>query len=382
MAHEYRYIFDDAVTKQKLGTLPLYGVSWSDFLSLRSAKSGLFTGTIRMDNDSYNPALILAWTTPSRVRLWVERDGQLVWGGLIWTRTYQSDGRSMQISAQTFDSYPSKVIYQTSGPAFSGVDKPYNILRAVWHYFDGTLLGSTTRPAFYDIGVVTETYHADTTNSTAVVTVDWPGNDFHYLQDFVNDMLKMDAEYRIRCYYDATGVRSATFESHRVGGLGTPAANTNQYSVLRYPGIISKYWMTDSATEAAHLIAGQAQALGDAQLRSKQFGTPPGIGLNIIRSYEVTSQAQLDAFVAVDLPTLQPPLQNPVYELAGENIDLSFNLGDYRRVVIDDPWRYPTGPVAGNVRIIGRQVTPESSDSVELVSLTVSDSTGLAPING
>jgi hypothetical protein len=359
MTHTYSYIFDDAVSKQKRGTLPLYGVAFSDILSFDSIRSGQFTGTIRMDNDQYSAAKILDITTPGRVRLWVERDGQIIWGGIVWTRTYQSDGRSMQISAQTFPSYLRTVILQTATSlTVDRIDAPHNILRVPWEYCINTLPeGGGVIPAFYDIGVSLEPYHYNPADGIALAEVHWLQNADKYFSELAGDMLKLDAEFRIRTFYTST-----------------PTVQTTDRGILKYPGNISKYWMTDAATDAAHLILGVGAREMSQQLTYKAFLTPPGFGLNQIREYSATTMAELQTAVQHDLPLSQPPISTPVFELSGPAIDMSFNVGDWRHVVIDDPYRYPT-VVAADIRIMGWQLTPESSDGIERLALTIGDNT-------
>jgi hypothetical protein len=77
------------------------------------------------------------------------------------------------------------------------------------------------------------------------------------------------------------------------------------------------------------------------------------------------------------LALTKPPIINPVYEVAGENVDMSWSVGDYRRVVIDDPFRYPDGPVAGTVRLIGYRLTPSSSQGPETLALVIDDESKL-----
>lgn len=377
---EYQYIFDDILTRAKLGTLPLYGVSCSDFLSYDSTKPGNFTGTIRMDDRQYTPRQILDWTEPGKTRLWIERDGSLIWGGMIWTRTYQSDGRSMQLSGQTFASYPSSVFLDLTGfsVAIDGLGAPFNILRFVWLYLRGELSGIPLS-AFYNIGVTLEAFHSDPTVPN--ISTSWFGTDNKYLQQYTDEILRLDAEFRIRIFYSTTGVRTAQFESHRKGYLGTSAAASVDVPVLRYPGDISKYWMTDSASTAAHKILGLGTASGNATLRYIGADHPPGyVGLSMIKQYETNDSVTLQANVDTDVQLSKPPVVKPVYELSGDKVDMNFQLGDHRKVVIDDPYRYPDGPVAGTVRIMGWQLTPESSQGNESLSFTIDDTSKLVTI--
>lgn len=383
---EYQYIFADVLTKEKLGTLPLYGVSFSDYLAVDSTKAGTFTGSIRMDDRQYSAKQILDWTVPGRTQLWIERDRVLKWAGLIWSQTYQSDGRSMQLSGQTFPSYLSTVqwlndnyVLFNGNDYFGSVERPWNHLRWPWHYIRNEMPGSSVA-SYYDVGVTLETKHVDPGSPNT--RFDFFPRDFKYLQDYVQQMLKGDAEYRIRPFYDPNGTRVALFESHRKGGLGNTESAATNHSVLRYPGVISKYWMTNSASTAAHKVFGIGRAAGNLTITHTSADYTAGyMGMNLIKQYEATTQTTLASAADADLALTKPPIENPVYELAGENVDMSWQLGDRRKVIIDDPYRYPQGPVGGVVRIVGYQLSPESSSGVESLSLVIDDASKLVTLD-
>lgn len=377
MSHEYTYIFDDALTGVKRGVLPLYGVNFSDFLQIKQVRHGSFTGTIRMDNPLFTPEKILAIAKPGTTRIWVERDGVLIWGGLLWTHTYQSDGRSLQLSGQTFSSYLAATLYVVVSPpdgVGGAIGWPHNIMRLPWL----DLMDQPTHPARYNIGVTVEPFHSD---GGGTYNYNTGPNYQHYWQKYIDDMIKLDAECRIKIFYNTSGVRTALFESHFRGRLGIPITAATQYPILRYPGVISKYWMTENMSTAASKIVGFGQANGDSTIFYQGVSLPTGyFGVDFNKTYDTDNLTELIDFVETDLLDTRPPVINPVYELAGDDLPFDFKVGDRRRIVIDDPYRYPDGPMGGTIRIVGWQLTPESSESVEQLSLTIDDESTLTPI--
>jgi hypothetical protein len=96
--HTYTYLFCDLRTDTLLAELPLSGVSYSYELN------GI--GTLRATipyNDETLPLDPETASQPGRTAVYVDRDGVLVWGGIIWTRQNAKGGK--QIQASEFLSY-------------------------------------------------------------------------------------------------------------------------------------------------------------------------------------------------------------------------------------------------------------------------------------
>jgi hypothetical protein len=96
--HTYTYLFCDLRTDTLLAELPLSGVSYSYELN----GIGRLTGTIPY-NDETLPLDPETASQPGRTAVYVDRDGVLVWGGIIWTRDRATGGKKIQ--AAEFLSY-------------------------------------------------------------------------------------------------------------------------------------------------------------------------------------------------------------------------------------------------------------------------------------
>jgi hypothetical protein len=96
----------DFVTNEVLAEIPFLDVSYSR--ALRDA--GTFDGKIPVMNfeesyaGTYNIDLYGA-TIPGKTTLYVLRNNVCVWGGIIWTRSYNIKDRMLQISASEMTSY-------------------------------------------------------------------------------------------------------------------------------------------------------------------------------------------------------------------------------------------------------------------------------------
>lgn len=384
----YTYTFYDLASKTKLGALPLYGVSASDVLAGPGggALAGTFTGSIRMDADFTSVQEILDMTRPESTGVWMDRNGTPIWGGICWTRTYQSDGRVLQLNAQGFASYHAKVVWWPTRGALAGAtqydltDNPHNIVRFLWQY----LLEYAS--AEYDIGVTLEDYHQvgdPVLTPDLFTTTSFMLAERKTLDEYVKEALDLGAEFRIRHLFDSNGDRIARFESGPEGSLGVTAEAADYGESYEYPGELSKYWLTNSSAGAPTRLFGVGKGSGTDDIFTLQQGSIANrIGVDTIKSYETTDQAQLELLAANDLRILQRDLNRPVYDVGsgGGDIDMSWSLGDYRRIVIDDPYRF-TQPVSGVARLTGWQLSPSDAGGVETLSITIDDPTVLEALN-
>ncbi|MGW5130349.1 hypothetical protein [Streptomyces sp. NPDC004135] len=96
--HTYTYLFCDLRTDELLAELPLADVSYSFELN----GIGKLSGTIPYNDETLQLDPETA-STPGRTAVYVDRDGVLVWGGIVWTRDRVKGGKSIQ--AAEFLSY-------------------------------------------------------------------------------------------------------------------------------------------------------------------------------------------------------------------------------------------------------------------------------------
>jgi hypothetical protein len=98
MRHTYTYLFCDLRTDTVLAELPLAEVTYSYELT----GIGQLSGTIPYNRETL-PLDPETASTPGRTAVYVDRDGVLVWGGIVWTRRPTTGGK--QIQAAEFTSY-------------------------------------------------------------------------------------------------------------------------------------------------------------------------------------------------------------------------------------------------------------------------------------
>ncbi|RII06970.1 hypothetical protein DSC45_34650 [Streptomyces sp. YIM 130001] len=96
-------MFCDLRTDQVRDAFPISGATIEDYLG----KSGTCTGTLNTP-DTATAQCITEAVIPGRTAVWIERDRQTWWGGIVWTLTANStsrEGATAEQQAATFDSY-------------------------------------------------------------------------------------------------------------------------------------------------------------------------------------------------------------------------------------------------------------------------------------
>ncbi|NBU22563.1 MAG: hypothetical protein EBS38_01400 [Actinobacteria bacterium] len=99
-AADYRYIITDTLTDSVVAELPFVDVSFENRLN----EAGQFQGSFPITEgssvlDIYNSTL------PGKNSIYVLRDGECVWGGIISSRSYNIKEKILDISADEFVSY-------------------------------------------------------------------------------------------------------------------------------------------------------------------------------------------------------------------------------------------------------------------------------------
>ena len=100
LSANYRYFVCDLVSNELLAEIPLSNVSYGR--SIREA--GAFTGDIPVNEETRNLSLYEN-TVPGKTALYIVRNNQCVWGGIIWSRSYDIKNRVLNISGNEFTSY-------------------------------------------------------------------------------------------------------------------------------------------------------------------------------------------------------------------------------------------------------------------------------------
>lgn len=96
----YRYYFADTLTGDLMLELPMTSVTYGR----RIRRAGEFAGQL-FTSGTFEGINLYEGTMPGRVSLYITRDGQPVWGGLVVTRDYSAKDQVISIGANSFEYY-------------------------------------------------------------------------------------------------------------------------------------------------------------------------------------------------------------------------------------------------------------------------------------
>jgi hypothetical protein len=192
---KYRYIVTDLLTNQILAEIPFTGVSYER--ALKSA--GKFQGNISINLDTKSLDLYNS-TMPGKTGLYVMRNDECVWGGIIWSREYSVTGQEISVSASEFTSYlHHRRIWKTFLREFDGVKVTrYNasLLKVRLGYGSRITInsGSTVELIFDEARAYNYRGHykvvGDYVNASSIYVEDIP------VEAFTGNAIAFDGDYR------------------------------------------------------------------------------------------------------------------------------------------------------------------------------------------
>lgn len=325
----FRYLATDLRTGTLLGELPAEAVTFGWELN----GPGQLSGTVR-------PTAATAIKTrdstePVRTAIWVDLNGVLVWGGVIWKRDYDSDRRAYQIQASGFLSYLAKRLI-TVVRSYLASDQLALVRDLVTYAQTG---------AGADIGILVG---AETSTTVRDVVYD-PSELRQILAEIAQLAGMIDGfDFEVAVAYDTTGVPSKTL---RLGaprlGLTTGASPF----LVEFPGRVSQYQLTEDGDRMATTIWGRSTLESGATVTLTGANPAPISNgypaLDLPVTYDdVRDTTRLQALIDADIAALAKPvalftatIRNAVSPIPGE-----IRMGDNVRFRITDPLRFPAGP--------------------------------------
>jgi hypothetical protein len=174
---EYRYFLTDLLSNQVISEVPFKGVSYER----ANRRAGSFSGSIPFIEATKGLDLYES-TMPGRTGLYVMRNGVCVWGGIIWTRSYDVATRTMEVNGSEFISYfYRRQIWQTIqyGSDFIGIAS-FQVLSG-----EGTI--TTEFPHGFRVGqVVAVSFTNPTVDGVQTITEIPTSNTFKFVSTFAN----------------------------------------------------------------------------------------------------------------------------------------------------------------------------------------------------
>jgi len=350
---QIKYIFGDLGSQQVIAELPMSSVSMDRKLN----GWGTLTGTLFLDRAGIDNADVIASTIPGRCFIIVERDNTPVWDGIIWTRSYDNQGKDLNITGRGYEGYPERQLILES-ISYDLVEQR-NIMRDLWN----RMQSDPTR----NIGIAIPA--SFTTLKPRSLTID--ANEYKNFLQVMSSIADGDDGF------DWTIVTTKQNNQYiRTLKIGYPFLGTTSGAALSfdYPGAITNYWKTDvinnAGTNAYVLCAGE--------------GSSMVVGVAIQQDLLDSGFKRFDFTVSrkdIDDPTnaqslanqlgaqRRPPLSvlKCVLKADIEPVFGSYGLGDTATLSIVDA-RHPAG-LTTTARIIAFSYVPQSDESIDKVEL-------------
>ncbi|MEV7275791.1 hypothetical protein [Streptomyces sp. NPDC093111] len=343
----YRAIFCDLITDQTIDILPLRDVSFDDYIG----KAGSLSGTIPIPNQEI--AERVKKVREGRTAIYLERGGDLWWGGIIWTTTLQSSGRgvlTLSLQAATFDSYAARRRIRTD-IAYTDTDQ-LEIARKLWT--------ELTKPP----GCFTVTMGEETSDTKR--TVNYRLGDETVYQEAVDQLagLQNGFEYQILVYRDPDDGKRV-----RQLRLGSPKIRTGATDLLfDRPGVILSYSFPNDATRGGTTaMARGASVNSNAGAESRPLFSAEQVDTGLLVDgwpridlssdhNEIGDQLTLNQVAAAELAEARGAVLIPEVSIHLGGIVPPTLLGRVARIRITDEW-FSNG-LDARYRIIGVKITP------------------------
>ncbi|WP_374986313.1 hypothetical protein [Streptomyces fradiae] len=243
----YRAVFCDLRTDQVLDALPLTEAKFDDFIG----KPGSLSATVPLPEPAL-AARAKEALKPGRTAVWLERDGDIWWGGVLWTCTPAADeqGRmTVQFQAGTFDSYLDHRILSADMVLLQA--DQFDIARALVAHAqeqEGGDIGIS-------LGAEMSGVHRDFASGyTALARV----------RELLDKLAQLadGFEWRVHCHRDGQGRRVKRLQ------LGHPRIETSQADiVLDHPGSVLSYSLPTDSTVQANVWVARGESANTDQTR-------------------------------------------------------------------------------------------------------------------
>jgi hypothetical protein len=356
----YRYLFADLLTNQILAELPLTSVRFSQQIN----SPGNFSATLQLAGLQVNELNVANATIPARTAIYVDRDGTLVWGGILWNREYSSKTQTLTLNANEFESYWSRRRI-TTDTVFTNTDQ----LTAVQ-----TIVTNANAATNGNIGIAVG---AET--SGVLINRTFYGYEYKTVLAAIQDLSKSATgfDFNIQVYYDSNGNPAKLLR------LGYPrygkkySATSTSVPVFELPGNITEYsWPEDGATAANYLYTLGAGSNPGRLIATAFDGTKTAAGWPLLEEQAnytdvadptllanlATAQVSIVSYPPTTIKITMPPSLDPIFG--------SYEVGDDARIrILDD--RFPN-QLDTVYRIVAFSVQAGESNQPELVTISLS----------
>lgn len=356
----YRYLTADLLTNAVLAELPLSDVD----IQLALNDAGSFTGKLPLSDPVVRAIDPIGSTQPGRTAIYVDRDGVLLWGGVLWTRRYDGATGHLELGGKEFLSYfDARRI--TADAVFTAADQLtiarslVNTAQAVSGGNIGVQVGAETSGVTRD-----RTYYAYELKSVG---------------EALRQLAAVDNGFDLAIDVAYSGGVPSKFLRLGYPRRGQIAARSGW--VWEFPGNVQGYSWPEDATSQAITSWATGGGSGPGSLLASATSTAQlDAGyplLEAVHSYgDVIDQTTLQSYATADAKALATPVTIPVLDVRGDLDPMvgSYITGDELRLRIADD-RFPgTATSVGldtTYRIVRIGVKPPGAGGEEHVTLTL-----------
>ena len=253
----YRYLFADLITNQIIGELPLTGVSFTQQLNT----SGTFTGHLLLSGVNSAALNVANSTIPGRTAIYVDRNGVLVWGGIIWGREYNSSSQTLTLQGGEFLSYFERRRITTTS-VFTNQD----MLKVAY-----ALIQQSQSVPYGNINFLYNTDPLSQTTSGVLVSRTYYNYELKTYASAIQDLAKQGGgfDFAIDVYYDGDKNPVKSFNTYYPRNGKVYSSTNKTIAVFEFPGNVVEYSYPEDGSVAANVI----YALGAGSNEGKLIAT-------------------------------------------------------------------------------------------------------------
>lgn len=374
---DYRYLLTSlyqsgSTANPVIAELPFTNVNFTQQLN----SIGTFTGELLLGGIDVTKLNVLDSTVPGQTCLYVQYGNNIVWGGIIWQRDWDSTTQKLTVTAQELLSYfdkrrvTSNITYTSQDPCYIANDLLVTYSQAKSHGNIGVASSATT--SGYS---VTRSFFNFELKSVYQAVKDLSnGFDATTTTPFF--------DFTIRPAFSGSGSSQTIVKNFIMGApyIGTYASPS---SVFQFPGNIVEYNYPEDASRMANVLYGLGYGANTTRLMStaKDNGTGGTLAsggtaalleesLNLI---DISDQSLLSAMSLGHLNAVsQPPVTiQIVLPSFNDPVFGTYKIGDFSRLVLMDE-RFPSG-LDSIYRIVAINATP-GEDGPDRITVTLTKS--------
>lgn len=357
----------DLRTNAILAELPFTGVNFTQVLN----SAGSFNGRLQISDLQEGNYDIKGVTIPARTSLYVDRDGVIVWGGIIWLRNYSSYNQTIEIVAREFPSYLERRRITTTR-VFTNTDQ-LTIAQTLVN--DAQLLPGG------DIGLI-----VNSETSSVLVTRVYFDYEFKDLYSAIKDLSNASNgfDFNVDVAYDSFGEpQKYLMCEYPQRGVVYDATSADAL-VFEFPGNMTGYEWPDDGSATTNVMYGIGPNSNEAMIRAIAVAPAPQIlsGWPLLEDTatyndqydpDLLYEQTLGEVTAKQNPIVTTKITIPAY---ASPVLGSYKTGDQCLLrITDDRFPMPSGGGFGLAvikRIVSINVQPGEAGP-ETVTLTLAD---------